>query len=186
MDGASTGRCYKEELRKRMEEAKSENCQAKLVATRWNDNDMEDDCFEWLAAWRSLSSSTIASTQVLYEQLLPTKVYQLRRTELNPSTDVTCRMCNKSQDSTSHVLACYSALVQSKYLARHNSVLKILFFQLKKTMFDRHPSPHGFLLLNQNQYTKSSALRLIEMCQLMPRILKSKQTEKMQCKNNHI
>ena len=40
MDGASTGRCYKEELRKRMEEAKSENCLAKLVATRWNDNDL--------------------------------------------------------------------------------------------------------------------------------------------------
>ena len=43
VDGASIGRCYKEELRKRMEEAKSENCQAKLVATRWNDNDLEDD-----------------------------------------------------------------------------------------------------------------------------------------------
>ena len=52
MDGASIGRCYKEELRKRMEEAKSENCQAKLVATRWNDNNLEDDCFEWLTAWR--------------------------------------------------------------------------------------------------------------------------------------
>ena len=148
MDGASIGKCYKEELRKRMEEAKSENCQAKLVATRWNDNDLEDDCFEWLAAWRSLSSSTIASTKVFYKQLLPTKVYQLRRTGFNPSSDVTCKMCHKSQDSTSHVHASCSALVQTKYLARHNSVLKILFFQLKKTMFDRHPSPHGFLLLN--------------------------------------
>ena len=49
VDGASIGRCYKKELRKRMEEAKSENCQAKLVATRWNDNDLEDDCFEWPA-----------------------------------------------------------------------------------------------------------------------------------------
>ena len=66
MDGTSIGKCYKEELRKRMEEAKSENCQAKLVATRWNDNDLEDDCFEWLAAW-SLSSSTIASTKVFYK-----------------------------------------------------------------------------------------------------------------------
>ena len=96
MDGASIGRCYKEELRKRMEVAKSENCQAKLVATRWNDNDLEDDRFEWLAAWRSVPSSTIASAQILCKQLLPTKMYQQRRTGLNLSPDVTCRMCNKS------------------------------------------------------------------------------------------
>ena len=136
MDGASIGRCYKEELRKRMEVAKSENCQAKLVATRWNDNDLEDDRFEWLEAWTSVPSSIIGSAQILYKQLLPTKVYQLRRTGLNPSPDVTCRMFNKSQEFTSHFLACCSALAQTKYLAPHNSMLKILFFELQKTRCD--------------------------------------------------
>ena len=33
-------------------------------------------------------------------------------------------------------------------------MLKILFFELQKTRFDRHPFPHGFRLLKQNQYTK--------------------------------
>ena len=75
MDGASIGRC-KEELRKQMEEVKSEKCQAKLVATRWNDNDLEDDRFEWLADWTSMPSSTIGSAQILYKQVLPTKFYQ--------------------------------------------------------------------------------------------------------------
>ena len=187
MDGASIGRCYKEELRKRMEEAKSENCQAKLVATRWNDNDLEDDRFEWLAAWRSVPSSTIASGQILYKQLLPTKFYQQRRTGLNPSPDVACRMCNTSQESSSHVLACCSALAHTKYLARHNAMLKILFLELQKTKFDWHPSSHGFLLLKQNQYTKKTVLKLIGMCKFIPRTLKSKQTEKMQRrKNSHI
>ena len=79
-----------------MEVAKSKNCQEKLVATRWNGNDLEDDRFEWLAPWRSVPSSTIASAQILYKQLLATKVYQQRRTVLNLSPDVTCRMCNKS------------------------------------------------------------------------------------------
>ena len=148
--------------------------------------DLGDDHFEWLAAWRSVLSSTMASTQIWYKQLLPTNVYQQRRTGLNPSPDVTCRMCNKSQDSTSHVLACCSALAQTKYLARLNSMLKILFSELQKTRFDWHPSPHGFLLLNQNQYTKNSALKLIGMCKFLPRTLKSKQTENMQgSKNNH-
>ena len=51
-------------------------------------------------------------------------------------------MCSKSQDSTSHVLACCSALAPTKYLARHNSVLKILFFELLKKLglIDIHPS----------------------------------------------
>ena len=41
---------------------------------RWNDNDLEDDHFEWLAAWRSVLPGTIASAQILYKQLLPTNV----------------------------------------------------------------------------------------------------------------
>ncbi|CAH3033171.1 unnamed protein product [Porites lobata] len=71
-----------------MERAKSENWQAELTATNWNDNDLEDDCFEWLTTCRSLPSSTTAGAQELYQQLLPTKVYQQRRTGLNPSSDV--------------------------------------------------------------------------------------------------
>ena len=153
---------------------------------RWNDNDLEDDHFEWLATWRLVLSSTIASAQILYKQLLPTNVYQQRRTGLNPSPDVTCRMCNKSQDSTSHVLAA------AQLWCRPNTLLDtircyILFFELQKTRFDWHPSPHSILLLNQNQYTKNSALKLIGMCQFLPRTLKAKQTENMQgSKNNYI
>ena len=82
-----------------MEEVKSEKCQAKLVATRWNDNDLEDDRFEWLEAWTSVPSSIIGSAQILYKQLLPTKDYQLRRTGLNVSPDVTCRILTNPKSS---------------------------------------------------------------------------------------
>ena len=41
-----------------------------------------------------------------------------------------CRMCHESPESVAHVIAGCSALAQTKYVARHNGALKILFFDL--------------------------------------------------------
>ena len=66
----------------------------------------------------------------LYEQLLPTKLYNSQKTRLIPVNDVQCRLCNKVPESVAHVLSGCSALAQNKYLARHNAALKILFFEI--------------------------------------------------------
>ena len=39
-------------------------------------------------------------------------------------------MCTKELESVPHVLAGCSALVQTKYMSRHNSALKVLFFEI--------------------------------------------------------
>ena len=41
-----------------------------------------------------------------------------------------CRLCGKATESVSHILAGCSALAQTKYLARHNAALKILYFEM--------------------------------------------------------
>lgn len=41
-------------------------------------------------------------------------------------------MCGEAQESVAHVLAGCNALAQTKYLARHNAALKIIFFELLK------------------------------------------------------
>ena len=50
-------------------------------------------------------------------------------------------MCMKDLESVSHILAGCSALVQTKYVWRHNSTLKILFFEMLKEcdLVDRTP-----------------------------------------------
>ena len=48
----------------------------------------------------------------IYEQLLPT------------------RLCGTAPESMAHVLSACPALAQTKYLARHNAVLKVLFFDI--------------------------------------------------------
>ena len=79
---------------------------------------------------KTCSSSTIAAVDELHWQLLPTKLYHHNKTGINTSTDVRCRLCVKCPESVSHVLAGGSALAQSKYLARHNAALNVLFFEL--------------------------------------------------------
>ena len=69
----------------------------------------------------------------LYEQLLPTKLYNSRKTKTTDDPDARCRMCGKAQESVAHVLSGCSVLAQTKYLSRHNAALKILFFELLKS-----------------------------------------------------
>ena len=75
---------------------------------------------------------TIAGISELHEQLLPTKLFNARKTESSEKSDVRWRMCGKAHESIAHVLSTCSAMAQTKYLSRHNRVLKILFFELLK------------------------------------------------------
>ena len=59
----------------------------------------------------------------LYEQLTPKKVY-----------DTLCRFCGKTAESIPRVLVSCSALVQNKYLARHNAALKVLFWEMLREL----------------------------------------------------
>ena len=108
----------------------AEKWQGKLLTERWKDDNISDKCFEWLKNWNSCPSHVIAGMHELYEQLLPTKVYYSRKIGLTTNDDLRCRMCTKELESFPHVLAGCSALAQRKYMSRHNSALKILFFEI--------------------------------------------------------
>ena len=74
--------------------------------------------------------NTIAGLFELYQQLVPTKLYNQNQTETDTTSDVLCRMCHECPESIAHEIAGCRALAQTKYIARHNGALKILFFEL--------------------------------------------------------
>ena len=78
---------------------------------------------------RAAPTHTIAGIMELYEQLLPTKLYNSTKTKTTDDPDARCRMCGKAQESVAHVLSGCSVL----NLSRHNAALKILFFELLKS-----------------------------------------------------
>ena len=101
-----------------------------MLKIRWEDDQLSRSCFDWLKEWKTGHSNTIAAAQELYQQLLPTKLYHHKTTGINTSHDVLCRMCGKCPESVPHILSGCSTLAQTKYPARHNSALKILFFEM--------------------------------------------------------
>ena len=112
---------------KSYKELKQEKWQGKFLKQRWDDENLDNDCFQWMTEWKTAPTHTIAGLQELYQQLLPTKVYHQSKTGINTTTDVTCRMYGKVPET---VVAGCSALAKTKYLARHNTALKILYFEL--------------------------------------------------------
>ena len=89
-------------------------------------------CFDWMKEWKTCPSSTITGIHELYQQLLPTKLYHHNKTGTNPSSDVLCRMCGSGPERVPHILAGCSTLAKTKYIARHNAALNVLFFELLK------------------------------------------------------
>ena len=74
----------------------------------------------------------VAAMQELYQQMLPTKLYHQRKTGVGSGTlNVMCRMCGRLPENVPHVLAGCGTFAQTKYLARHNAALKILFLFLQ-------------------------------------------------------
>ena len=80
--------------------------------------------------WKTAPTHTITGLQELYQQLLPTKLYLAKKVKTLNTHDYNCRICGKEPESVAHVLAGCGAIVQSKYVERHNSVLRILFFEI--------------------------------------------------------
>ena len=66
----------------------------------------------------------------LYEQLLPTRLYTIHKTRVSDSSDSACRLCGTAPEGMAHILSACPALARTKYLARHDAVLKILFFEI--------------------------------------------------------
>ena len=115
---------------KRRQGIEEQSWQGKLVANRWQDDQLDRSCFSLLCEWRTAPTYTIAALEELYQQLLPTKVYSTKKAKTSGDSDVRCRLCGKGQESVAHVLAGCSALAQTAYLTRHNAAFKILFFEL--------------------------------------------------------
>ena len=118
---------------KRFEDTKEKKWQGKLMTVRWEDEKLDGECFSWMTEWRAAPTHTIAGIMELYEQLLPTKLYNSRKTKTTDDPDDRCRLGGKAQESVAHVLSGCSVLAQTKYLSRHNAALKILFFELLKS-----------------------------------------------------
>ena len=102
----------------RTEEVRQQKWQGKIEA-RWDDADVIG-CFSWLRRWKTAPTHAVAGVYELYQQLLPTTIYQQYK----------CRMCGKDVENVPYVLSGCGALAQSKYKTRHDAALKVLFFDL--------------------------------------------------------
>ena len=109
--------------------------QGKLITARKEDGDLNtEQCFWWLNEWRMCPTHTIAGMFEIYEQLLPTRLYAIHKTQASPNSDPTCRLCGTAPESMAHILSACPALAQTKYLARHDAVLKVLFFDIMEDL----------------------------------------------------
>ena len=70
--------------------------QGEITASRWEDQDLSlKECYTWLKGWKAALTHMIAGIKELYQQLLPIKVYHLKKTVVNTTDDIMCRTCGE-------------------------------------------------------------------------------------------
>jgi len=79
--------------------------------------------------WQSGSpvQNTIAG---MYEQLLPTRLCASQKTHTSSAGDAWCGLYGKAPENVDHIMSGCGALAQSKYPSRHDSTLKVSFYDL--------------------------------------------------------
>ena len=110
---------------------RNQRWQGRLVTSRLQDEKLSaEGYFWWLTQWKTCPTYTIVGIFELYEQRLPTRVFASQKTHTGPEGEAMCRLCGKALASVAHILSGCSALAQNKYLSRHDSALKVLFYEM--------------------------------------------------------
>ena len=129
------------------------------MKARWVDEHLnKEGCFAWGTDWQMAPTHKIAGRMELYEKLLPTKLYSLFKTRTT-EIDNCCWLCGKAPESLPHVLAGCSILAWNKYLARHNAVLQVLFFEMLRELRLPVRTPPRYLPVAPKQNTSLRRLR---------------------------
>ncbi|PFX12794.1 hypothetical protein AWC38_SpisGene23186 [Stylophora pistillata] len=112
------------------EDIREQRWHGKLVTERERDAEQSAErCFLWLSDWR-ICPTHIAGMFKLYEQLLPSRLYTIHKTRVSDSSDSACRLCGTATEGIARILSACPVLAQTKYLTRHDAVLKVLFFEI--------------------------------------------------------
>ena len=92
--------------RQYQEKVEQEKWQGKLMKNRWDDNNLDrEGCCAWLHHWKTAPTDTVAGSQELYQQLLPTKVYHHRKTGTSGKAGERCHMCGKTSESVGYIIS---------------------------------------------------------------------------------
>ena len=90
---ADLRRCLEQ---KTWEAVHKQNWQGKLISARSEDDSLNfEGCFRWLSSWKQGPTHTVAGVFELYEQLLPTRLYDCQKTHTDATGELMCRLCNK-------------------------------------------------------------------------------------------
>ncbi|PFX15560.1 hypothetical protein AWC38_SpisGene20212 [Stylophora pistillata] len=137
------------------EEVREQRWHRKLVTERGRGEELRAErCFCWVSDWRACPTHTITGLSKLYEQLLPTRLYTIHKTRVSDSSDSACRLCGTAPGGMAHIVSACPALAQTKYLERHDAVLKVLFFKIIFDLGCIGPVPRGILLSSHSQSMK--------------------------------
>ena len=106
---------------KSYEELKQEKWQGKFLKQRWENENLDNDSFQWMTEWKT-------APMYMHNRGLA-RVISTAPSDQSLSSEKDGNQYHH-RETVEHVMAGCSALAQTKYMARRNAALKIVYFEL--------------------------------------------------------
>ena len=110
-------------------EVGNQNWLGALTLLQYSDNNISPDSTAIHYKWHNIPDILYTVNSNIRQQLLPTKVYKKVKLQ-QPNQDTTCRKCEQTQESTTHIMCGCATTAQSLYKSRHDKLLRPYYHYL--------------------------------------------------------
>ena len=130
----------KAEIDKTIKEVQESTWQGILLKSRYEDKELIEGCFKWMADWKDCPVQVINDAQSIYLQVIPTLTFQNYRGG-NITNSTQCRLCGGESESVKHLLSHCNKFLNTDYKRRHDRAFQYILFRfLKKNgLIDSNP-----------------------------------------------
>ena len=131
------------------EKVQEQSRTGKFFLLHQQDHDLAKESQLIYTKWKNIPDIAFSINDNIYQQLVNTRTYQ--KCKIGQQIDDICRICHSSKESTTHILTSCTPIAQSLYKARHDKMLRPMYYRLLETYdllnqqnllpWYRHPPP---------------------------------------------
>ena len=115
------------------EEVKQQRWIGQYTVQQWQDEHLHHESYNIAKVWPNIPNIVYSVHTSIVQQLITTKVYNAKKVQ-NGGEDLLCSFCRVKKETVPHIMCSCSAIAQTLYTARHDRMLRPVYYAILKTL----------------------------------------------------
>jgi len=100
---------------------------------QWQDEHLHHESYNIAKVWPNIPNIVYSVHTSIVQQLITTKVYNAKKVQ-SGGEDLLCSFCHVKKETVPHIMCSCSAIAQTLYTARHDRMLRPVYYAILKTL----------------------------------------------------